>query len=314
MPRKIAPNQLKIPIQIPAAAAGTYFIDVSQIASLMNRKFVRQGLHWGIQNLEVIANGDCTVNISKLPETWVMSNAWTKSWHLWREMNKQVLDVSPSIQGKYADFKIYYDSTHVAAGVGANLLPFGFQTNTFGTGEVYDWVPSEIQIPNDGAPGVVGTYTLHGIGANAGTSKSMIDGYAVSRARPQQHDPNVPDDTGWMNSLFDVGDQLPEIRAELEDANDSPPYPIGPDDGGPEYYPGGDVQAAAYTSFSQDILICRANTALAMDSTGPFGAPCGLIRIDIVHGNVAPTLINFFIQLAPGPVKGFMAQPMQELN
>ena len=316
MPRKVAPNQLKIPIQITGAAAGTYYADISQLASICNRKFVRQGLNWMVSNIEVITNGDCTVNISKLPDTWVLANSWVKSFKLWQESQDQVLDIEGrDILGKYADFKIYYDAGHQAVQVASNLLPFGFDVAAGGA--TYDWNPTTYQVPNDPASGTTTEYNIHAIGPSNANSLGMIAGYAASRARPHQADPNIVDSAtaeDWMTALFDVGENLEEIRQDIEDGNDEPPYLVGAPGSQLEYYPGGSLQADTYESFSQDILTTRSGTALAMDSTGPFVAPCGLLRIDIVHGTVAPTLINFFIELAPGPIKGFLAEPMQEMN
>ncbi len=318
MPRKSPPNSLKIPIQIPAAAAGTYFCDISQLVSIMNRKSMRQGLNWVVSNLEVITNGDATVNISKLPDTWVLSNSWVKSFKLWQESQDQVLDIEGrDILGKYADFKIFYDATHQAAGVAGNLIPYGFIVAAGGA--TYKWDPTTYQVPYDPAGGhAPREYNIHAIGPTVpNTSLGMIAGYAASRARPQQTDPNIVDHLtaeDWMTALFDVGENLEEIRTDIEDDNDAPPYLLGAPGSQLEYYPGGTIQAATYQSFTQDILVTRNATSLAMDSTGPFLAPCGLIRIDIVHGTVVPTLINFFIELAAGPVKGFLSEPMQEMN
>ncbi len=273
-------------------------------------------MSWVISDLELVTNGDATVSVSKLPDSWVMANAWVKAFHLWRESLDQVLDIDGhDIEGKYSDFKIFFDSTHEAAGIAGNLLPYDFDiANADGS---YDWEGTVYQVPNDPVHGTTTGYNIHAIGPSVPTSKGMIAGYAASRRRPQPEDPNIVDVASpemWMRELFDVGDNLEEIRDDIETLNDQPPYLIGNLEVATEFYPGGSVQAATYASFTQDILTTRANTSLAMDGTGPFLAPCGLIRLDIVHGTVAPTLINIFVQLAPGPVKGLLAEKMQEMN
>jgi hypothetical protein len=99
--------------------------------------------------------------------------------------------------------------------------------------------------------------------------------------------------------------------------NASPPYSVGPPTGvnsDEEFYPGGSNQADTDQSFLQDLLVTRASTSLNADSSGSFLAPCGLLRLETVHGLVPPTQIVLFLELSPGPVKGFLAQPMQEMN
>lgn len=273
-------------------------------------------MEYFVSNIELITDGDFQCNVQILPQTWTLSNSWVKSLKMWQESQNQVLDIEGrDILGKYADFKIYYDGTHAAGGVAANLLPSGFAIAAGGAD--YDWDPTTYQVPNDPAGGTTTEYTIHAIGPSTATSLGMISGYAASRARPQQNDPNVVDSASpedWMTQLFDTGENLEEIRQDIEDDNDSPPYLVGAPGSQLEYYPGGSLQAVSGVSFTQDILVTRANTALTMDSTGPFSAPCGLIRFDCAAGSVTPTSQVIFLELAPGPVKGVMARPMQEVN
>ena len=77
------PVQLKYAFDMPAAP-GTYYLDLSQVASLCNRKFLRQGLNWAVSNVEFWSDGNSACSISKLPTSWVMANAWVKSFHAWQ--------------------------------------------------------------------------------------------------------------------------------------------------------------------------------------------------------------------------------------
>ena len=54
------------------------FIDLSQVASLVNRRFYRQGLNWAVGGFKFLTSPgfEGQLLISKLPNTWVMSNAW----------------------------------------------------------------------------------------------------------------------------------------------------------------------------------------------------------------------------------------------
>ncbi len=309
------PVMHKFAFDLPAAG-GTYFLDVSQIASLCNRKFYRQGMNWAIGNVEFFTDGDASCAISTLPHTWTMANAWTKSFKLWKESQDQVLDVEGrDILGKYADFKIFYDTDHQVNTVANNLVPYGFATA--GASADYDWDPTTYQVPNDPVSGTTTEYNIHAIGPSTAASLGAIAGYAASRARPQQNDPNVVDSASpedWMTALFDTGENLAEIRQDIEDGNDSPPYLIGAPGSQLEYYPGGSGQATAHDSFFQDILVTRFGTSLNSDNSGPFLAPCGLLRLDVQTLVETPTQIILFLELVPGPVKGLMAQPMQGMN
>jgi len=312
---KLVPNQLKMFFDLQGLAAGTQFLDLSQCASLLNRKFLRQGLNWVVSDIEIISDVSTQVVIHKLPTTWPMANAWVKSFHLWRDSLDQVLDIDGhDIEGKYADFKIFYDSTHEAAGVSGNLLPNDLViANADGS---YDWEGTIYEVPNDPVVGTTTGYNIHAIGPSVPTSKGMIAGYAASRRRPQAEEPNIVDVASpemWMRELFDVGDNLEEIREDIETLNDQPPYLIGNQEVATEFYPGGSVQGATFQSWIQDVLITRTGTSLAMDSSGPFIAPCGLLRLQTSFP-APPGVFVMSVSLSAGPVKGFLAEPMQEMN
>lgn len=315
MAAQLQPVQTKFIFDL-GAASGTYYLDISQIVSLANRKFLRQGMNWVVSNIEYWSDGNSQMVVSKLPDTWMMANAWVKSFKLWQESQDQVLDIEGrDILGKYADFKIFLDSAHQVSGVANNLLPFGFDNVV--PGATCKWDPSTYQVPNDPISGTTTEYNIHALGASTAVSVGAISGYAASRARPQQNDPNVVDSLtaeDWMTALFDVGENLEEIREDIEDDNDSPPYLLGAPGSQLEYYPGGTLQASTDQSFYQDILVTRSATSLNADSTGSFLAPCGLIKLVINHAVGPPAQQAIFLELSPGPVKGFLAQPMQEMN
>jgi hypothetical protein len=304
---------------LPLGSPGNnfYYLDISQVVSLVNRKFLRQGMNWVVSNLELWTDNNCQMTVAKLPDSWVMANSWMKSFKLWQESRDQVLDIDGhDIQGKYSDFKIFYDTGHQTAGVSGNILPHGFAiSNVDGS---YDWEASIYEIPNDPVSGTTTGYDIHALGPSTPNSKGMIAGYAASRARPQPEDPNIVDVASpeqWMRELFDVGENLEEIRDNLETLNDQPPYLIGNSDVPTEFYPGGSVQAPTDLSYLQDVLVTRSSTSLNADSTGSFLAPCGLLKLVTNYAaESAPTQIYMFLELSPGPVKGFLAQPMQEMN
>jgi hypothetical protein len=97
---------------------GSSFIDLSQCASIVNRRFYRQGLNWAVAGFRIHSASTTTgtVNFYKIQSTWMASNAWMKGFALWNEMNEQVLDNQPSIKPRFHDFKIALDTDHLAAG------------------------------------------------------------------------------------------------------------------------------------------------------------------------------------------------------
>ncbi|PWN77295.1 hypothetical protein CV717_28655, partial [Bacillus cereus] len=111
--KKIEPAVMTIPLNIIAPSGISNFTaDLSQLASLMNRRFYRQGLNWAIAGFKVriVGTGQGSVLLKKLPTTWTFGNSWTKGFATWQEMNKKALDEAESVKGRFLDFKIYADS------------------------------------------------------------------------------------------------------------------------------------------------------------------------------------------------------------
>lgn len=312
---------------------GTSYIDLSAAASILNRRAYKQGLNWYVSSMSVFAGGtNKTVRVATLQNNWVTLNAWKKGKALWDEMNDQVLDTEPGIQGRYHDFKIFMDRKHME-----NHNTNGFQTD--GTSAAHTLVPvvtdpatgdslyprdtnrewnySEYIIPTDGgaAPPIEAQITMNG-GSNlaaspgvTGPSVGLISGYGLSRSRPNVIDPNSPTSSAdsWMNALFDVGGNDLEIRDNLIDENDKAPYPIAGDFSATEEYPGGELNLAGLQLVSPPIT-SAANTDYSGRTVIPgFTAPCGLIYVK----NDGPVTIQ--VNLVPGNHRGYMVDKMEDL-
>jgi hypothetical protein len=301
---------------------GTQYVDVAQCASLINRKMVRQGFRYFIQDVTLFADPGAigggaanTCIIERLPDGWVAVNAWTKSMKVWERSEEQVLALQPELKAKWRDFKIFMDAAHANQShqLQGNACPVGFgdwdlTSPTLGT-LGYDWVASEIVIPNDPAstsPEGDEAYFLHMVGSNNGVkSKSMIQGYATSRARPMSPDPNKVANTGWMVEAFDDGDNLAQIEGNVRAHNDEPPYYLEENAGsGSEYYPGGSSGMGGLAVVA-DLAATQYQT---QKSSGSFMANCGLLKLTSTGSGLLR------IRLAPGPYKGLMALPMQDVN
>ena len=105
--------------------SGPQTIDLSQCASLANRRFYRQGLNWAVAGFTFITSGSQagTIGVAKIPDTWVSSNAWEKGFRTWNKLNDEALDEAESIKPKFTDFKVFMDAIHHDAGSPANLIP-----------------------------------------------------------------------------------------------------------------------------------------------------------------------------------------------
>ncbi len=326
---KLEPAVLTMAFALPVGAPAVSVIDVSQSACLMNRRFYRQGLNWGIAGFRIVSPASVTgsCSILKLPNTWVFSNSWHKSFAVWQRMNNEALDESDSIRPRFLDFKVYADASHHAAGFSANLLPISGAGVVATAGE---WESSKMIIPvGTASPGATGDRELIAVGANypgVGASGldavSLIEGYAASRGLPQVLDPNVPSDaddvTGfnpdnWMAATFNEGtDQVQDVLADMISENNIAPYPFENDGTAVDtMYPGGANQLAGQEF--HDSAFITGTTIGGITSIRGSNFPCGLITI--AHNITAPPEGGVILEvlLIPGTHRGYLAEPMQDM-
>jgi hypothetical protein len=297
------------------------YIDMSLAASAVNRRFYRQGLNWAVASMTLHTNRDASgsFTVQKVPDTWVAQNAHTKAKRLWMKSQDQVLDNDPTVKGRYRDFKVYLDefmttstiqpfSTSAAAN-NTIMLPVASNNSPARVGE---WEYSTIQLPTDGGSAPPTEIRMFMVGADSTTTdnKSIIVGYANSRSRPTKHDPNIPSEEGWMNEVFDVAENLDEIRDDLATQNDVPPYRVGDaNDVLPsqdnEFYPGGGFNMSD-TALHERVNVTTTTIGGTTHITGgQFG--CGLIKFDFqqltMNGNT-----YLCVDLVPGSHKGYLAE------
>jgi hypothetical protein len=328
---KIEPSEMTLRFSTPNFnGVRTFFIDLSQVASLVNRRFYRQGLNWGVAGFKILSAAPDTVGavtISKLPNTWVMSNAWHKSFASWQQMNREALEETESIRPRFLDFKIYADSDHHIAGFGANLLP-NSRTTTALPGE---WESSKISVPyGSTSPGNSVDRELLAVGANypgispatGANAVSVIEGYAASRGLPNVLDPNVPDDASdaegtapanWMAALSNKGtDQTEDVLENMITENNIAPYPFENDGVSIDtMYPGGENQLTGLMIHDESLITTTTIGGITRLKGGNF--PCGLIRIDV--SRAAAETGNYLIQIEmiPGEHRGYLAESMQDM-
>lgn len=321
---KIEPSPLRLSFTIGGGLASTNYIDLSQCASLVNRRFYRQGLNWAVSGITVVSGGTSSdaaiVQISKLPNTWVMSNAWEKGMRAWLRMNKEALEETSSVRPKFMDYKIFADSGHFAAGFNANLLPYSTQAQYL-PGE---WEPSKMVVPfGPASPGNTAEFSVKAVGANydgAGAAVvSLIEGYAASRGLPYQTDPNTPADAddadgstpeNWLAATFNTGtDQTSEVIEDNLFENNQAPYPFEGDGTAVDtMYPGGANQGDGMEIV--DLAIFTSTTIGAKQRLLGSNFPCGLMRIDMGPFEGTSTI---FVDLVPGNHRGYLCEPMTEM-
>jgi hypothetical protein len=278
------------------------YADIGQIASVVNRRAYRQGMQWmvgGITVVDMTGTGSFTVTVQKLPETWVVAQAWKAGFQAWQKQQKEALmdSNSMSAMGRYRDFKIFADTGHAQLGTGANLRPVDALSSYYLAGE---WDASDIVVPHDPGHGVNTSYTIKMIGTS-GSSKALISGYAQSRARPQSLDPAHPAiELSWLNQMFDTGGDNDDVIDHATNENDDAPYDIDDYPGSTNNAPTMEIVASKHIDAS--------NEGREVGIPG-FVAPCGLLRFEINEGATA----RIFIHMVPGPYRGYMAAPMGEM-
>ncbi len=326
--KKVDPAVETITLRVPA---GTSYCDLSQIASLANRRFYRQGLVWVVESFKAFNATSATTpksfSVSKLPNTWVMSNAWHKGFASWQKMNREALDETESVRPRFLDFKIYMDAEHHTLGYGQNLLPAANGVLPGVLATPGEWEASKYHIPDTtgGATGDTREREVIAVGANypgAGASGfqavSLIEGYAASRGLPDVLDPNVPDDAAsaqgtqpqnWQAALMNEGTtQTEEVLEDMIAENNIAPYPFENDGVHVDtMYPGGANQLEGLQF--HDATFFNPGTFANVVSLKGGTFPCGLLKFS--NGNDSD--VDLLIRLVPGPHRGYLCGKMQEM-
>jgi hypothetical protein len=335
---KIEPSVQTFSFIITSGDAGkeTNYIDLSQCASLLNRRFYRQGINWAVSSFKILSGSGVTgqVSIQKLPNTWVMGNAWEKGFRHWMKMNNESLESSESIKPKFLDFKIYANDDHHVAGIGNNLLPHSGATlgGPIQVATKGEWVHSTFHIPNASVDSsdptsnnprsviAVGA-NYQSVGADGQYAVSLIEGYAASRGLPDIKDPNVPADAdsvnastaqNWLAALDnDFDQQTGEVLADMISENNLAPYPFENDGANTDtMYPGGANQLSSLEIHDQEFITTTTVGGTTRLKGGNF--PCGLIEV-ATFGVARDETLVLQVNLVPGNHRGYLCEPMTEM-
>ncbi len=319
--RNVATTQLHFKSAVVTSGAVSY-IDIAQSLSLVNRKMNRQGMCYYIHSIVAkLPNtaGASQLDIQTIPDTWVANNAWVKAYSLWAEMNQKVLRDNPSVQGKWRDFKVYFDTAHFSGGGGPagptlNMIPLDGGLNAFDTGE---WEMSELVLPQHDVTQATGVikpadqFHLHMLGADVGTvgsgsfnSGGIVQMYEDTRARVVES-PEVPAtmSSSWGTVLTDDGSQEPELADIIETESDNPPYNL-------TKYPGSGTATADEGVGQVPLSVLPANYDVVSSFNG-FLAPLGLLKLTFAHSEgESGSAFLLWINLVPGKYNGVHALPM----
>lgn len=310
---KIEPSVMTVTFTGLSAAANTLqreYIDLSQVASLLNRRFYRQGLNWAVAGFKIngsTSGSDVLISVEKLQNTWTTAGSWEKTMRHWLKQQNDAARESgtQSTIARFRDYKVLMDSQHVidynaAAGDlnATNLLPAGYAPG--------EWEASQVVIPNDGAPGVTGEYVLKMVGASDASAKGVMEGYALSRAVPQSPDPATPalSSNSWLSEMADVGDNNTEILDNAQDKNNDLPYPQN------------DYVGAVFNNLEFHDQTYHTSTTIGRTSRLKGGNfPCGLIKLEVVNLGGASAAFSYSLQidLVPGNHRGYLCEPMTEM-
>jgi len=311
-------------------SASVNYIDLSQVASLVNRRFYRQGINWAVGGFKVLSDGNpVAIVISKLPNTWIMSNSWEKSMRTWNRMNREALAETESVRPKFLDFKVFADAAHHQAGFAQNLLPSNAGAVVATAGE---WESAKIHVPH--ATNALPASTLDfeliatgasfpGAGASGLDAVSMIEGYASSRGLPNALDPNTPNDAddasgttpeNWMAALFNDGNtQVQEVLAEMITENNIAPYPFENDGVHVDtMYPGGANQLSGLQL--HDIEYVTGTTIGGTTRLKGGNFPCGLVQFVVSNSSLEnPSQLTLLVDLVSGHHRGYLCESMTEM-
>jgi len=309
---KIEPAVTQLTYVVPS---GDSYIDIAKDLSKVNRRLYRQGYTYVVQDVQVgLTTGMQVTDIQQFTfatagNSYVVHNAWSKGFKLWRSQQREILRALPGIQGKWADFKVYLDDVHEDSTI---LEPYAGDAAVYLAGE---WEHSKIVFDDDGTEREL---KMHLIGSsnladtNNESGIGLIHEYQISTRRPQDPEPDVPADAS--NSIYAkiLGtDEMSDMMVDnIEGDNDSSPYD--------------DVEMPGGATNADTPVLVRIGAVSANQSVGRFGgfiAPCGLLKVSSVEmqlDGATPAVYEqtgsatavMIVTLAAGPYRGVLAAPM----
>lgn len=298
-----------------AGVETSHYLDLFRDLSIVNRRLMRQGRIAHVKRITISSSNTIAfgtfadlssvpgvtkfqqnagrVTASVIPNSWVSREAWKRAFKTWNDQNKIATgQISGDIQGTWADFKVFLDTSHRSA---TALRAIDNGGNAYDLGE---WEYTSLVTP-DGTTGA-DDFQLHMLGNHLGSvgawnSVGLIKSYGESRATVQGTDPNVPNiakDDPLVN-VFDYGTTVDEVINLLEYQNDAPPYDVS-------QYPGDDTNGPK-PMVVQDVCIANGHATM-----GGFDAMCGLIELES-RSPIDNDVYSVLVELSVGSYRGIKA-------
>lgn len=315
LPAKIykhsTPTELRLVFEIESDRSGGY-IDLAQAISTLNRRFMRQGVYYYVNSMEVETLQDGYVQVEVAPDTWATQQSWKRAFRTFQKMNSMVETPRP----KYHDFKVFLDIDHrsyISAG-NSNLLPILTQgIGPYGQMGSDEWDYSQFVNFNDRLPESEGTtnhqttpnqFNIHVVGPHDGTGPSnyasigMIKSYMDSRTLPNSAgEPTIPsnNDDDPLTLLFQSSEvhAIEEIAQHLDTMNDTTPYDR-------DTYPGVSNQG---NLIPLERLYTSSSPSARAHKVGGACIPFGLMRL-----SSDMTGYRFIVNVASGTYNGVYAE------
>lgn len=310
----MAERYLRFQIETSAVAnqEKSYFLDIAKNLSGLNRRLYRQGKHYFIKKITVTSRDSQNglISFATAPHSWMVSNSWKTGFRMWNKMRLEhggapgsglPASVTPAT---WSDFKVYLSDDHKTAG---SIQALDNGNNGVGVNE---WRYSLFTAPDTAGTGSADQYDVKLLGNHDGghgsyTCVGLIDAYAESRRTVQIDDTGdeMIGDSPWVQ-LFDDGETLDEVLAEMKIDGDEPPYDL-------DIYTGLTGNMPKPLVREMKALVPNADAANTTSSItlGGFAAPCGLVEIEVQSALPSET-IDVLIEVAPGDYKGVKALDM----
>lgn len=289
------------------------YIDLAKALSQVNRRFYRQGLYYYVSRARFSNGSEAYCQLNTIPDTWQTKVAWKRVFQQWMKMNR-IANADSDVTPKYHDFKVMLHS-------GASTT-LDAQYGDITTATAYssdDWVISKFVtmdptlVDDDTGTGleIAATdpdqFTVHMIGPHSGSSgtwtsigalRSLND---VWRRPDASGEPSLDSDadTDPIAALFDAGDNLDEVRLNMDADNDATPY-------------NHDAMTGS-SSVDETVVktIMRTGTgAGALAHGNGFCAPFGLIEVNVNDFGAGTNvgLVELTLDIVPGNYHGVYAE------
>lgn len=290
----------------------TIYIDLAKALSQINRRAYRQGLYYYVASVTFSNGTDAYCQVLTLPDTWMTKRAWMRGFQIWSKMNRIAAAGDSGVYPKYHDYKVTMIS---------GVTPIDLSYGKVGTTTGYtsdDWVASQYVTEDPYLHGGAASdtpveahnadqFTAHMLGGHTGSSgawtsigliQSLND---VWRLDPAEGVPSLDADadTDALAALFDAADVTDDVRLNMDEDNDEPPY-------NHDRFTGLSVEEGAHG------VVLRTGVGGSAISSGPgFCAPLGLLQVNVTDFNVGSSsidVVEMIIEMVPGTYNGVYAE------